>query len=51
MSRMSLPIPPRDRAVAISFAAYRLLAERFVRGPGTAATQAALRREDVRPRL
>jgi hypothetical protein len=32
-----------DRAAAISFAAYRLLAHRFQGGPGTLATQAALR--------
>jgi len=35
--------PAADRAVAISFAAYRLLAHRFAAGPGAAATQAALR--------
>jgi hypothetical protein len=35
--------PARDRAIAISFAAYRLLAHRFRFGPGRAATQAALR--------
>jgi hypothetical protein len=34
--------PGRDRATAISFAAYRLLAHRFQGGPGKAATQAAL---------
>ena len=36
--------PTRDREVAISFAAYRLLAHRFQTGPGKAATQAELRR-------
>ncbi len=35
--------PDADRATAISFAAYRLLAHRFQQGPGTAATQAELR--------
>lgn len=35
--------PARDRATAISFAAYRLLAHRFTNGPGAAVTQAALR--------
>jgi hypothetical protein len=35
--------PARDREIAISFAAYRLLAERFAKGPGQAKTQAALR--------
>jgi hypothetical protein len=34
--------PARDRAIAISFAAYRLLAHRFQGGPGKAATQAEL---------
>jgi hypothetical protein len=33
----------RDRATAISFAAYRLLAHRFERGPGATATEAELR--------
>ncbi len=37
--------PARDRAIAISFAAYRLLAERFQTGPGKAKTQAALRQK------
>ena len=37
------PDAARDREVAISFAAYRLLAKRFETGPGRAATQAALR--------
>ena len=50
-SRMPRSIPPRDRAVAISFAAYRLLAHRFSAGPGAAATQAGAAREDVRARL
>src|SRR4029077_20590371 len=35
--------PAGDRAIAISFAAYRLLAHRFLIGPGATATQAALR--------
>jgi hypothetical protein len=34
--------PARDRRIAISFAAYRLLSERFQTGPGKAATQAEL---------
>jgi hypothetical protein len=33
----------RDRTIALSFAAYRLLAARFQGGPGVLATQAALR--------
>jgi hypothetical protein len=35
--------PEGDRAIALSFAAYRLLAARFQGGPGTAVTQTALR--------
>jgi hypothetical protein len=35
--------PERDREIAISFAAYRLLAHRFLAGPGRNATQAQLR--------
>jgi hypothetical protein len=35
--------PAADRAVAISFAAFRLLAHRFSSGPGAVATQAELR--------
>lgn len=35
--------PARDREIAISFAAYRLLAHRFFAGPGRNATQTALR--------
>ena len=35
--------PAHDRDIAISFAAYRLLAKRFETGSGRAATQAALR--------
>ncbi|HYC01116.1 MAG TPA: FG-GAP-like repeat-containing protein [Candidatus Limnocylindrales bacterium] len=35
--------PQRDREIAISHAAYRLLVERFRRSPGRAATHAALR--------
>jgi hypothetical protein len=34
--------PQRDREIAISFAAYRLLAHRFKGGPGAAATQAEI---------
>jgi ASPIC and UnbV/Domain of unknown function (DUF6851)/FG-GAP-like repeat len=34
--------PDRDRAIAISFAAYRLLAHRFKAGPGAAVTQTIL---------
>jgi hypothetical protein len=36
--------PTADRAAAISFAAFRLLAHRFAGGPGAVATQAKLRR-------
>jgi hypothetical protein len=35
--------PARDRETAISFAAYRLLAHRFLAGPGRNATQAQVR--------
>ncbi len=35
--------PDRDRRIAISFAAFRILSARFQSGPGVIATQAALR--------